>query len=370
MSSVSSVITQTNLPSKVESITEKSKSSELKNTTTNSVDTATILLKDPITSYAPFKSLGIKIQDKEPQGETLVFGHLNPDLDTTASTIAYARIKGAKPRLLGKPDKETIHFFKKFQLDLPELFQGDITGKNVVLIDHNSEAESVVNVKKANILRVIDHHKPSLTFPEPISMTIRPIGATATLMAEKLFRSNKDNKELAGILLCAIISDTLGFISPTTAKRDLIIAKKIAEKYSFDIPTLVKEIMEVKSDIEGTPIPELLKQDGKTMAFKNRKVFVSQIIDNNNKLNSIKKEMVQEMERLAIEKQYDAVLLMQTNTFTKTTVLWIVTKPNDISKIFGRSYNFDEITLKDVVSRKQDIVPKLESALSQKSNVK
>ena len=131
------------------------------------------------------------------------------------------------------------------------------------------------------------------------------------------------------------------------------------EKYQFDANELIKEIMDIKSDIEGIPAKSLLAQDGKMMNFKGKRIFISQIIDNNNILEKMKDEMLKEMENFRKEKNLDAVLLMQTNTFSKTTNLLIVSKPDDIAATFGETKTQYSIKLLNVVSRKHDVVPKL-----------
>lgn len=305
-----------------------------------------------------------RILNKEDKKETVyVIGHANPDADSICSAIVYAGIHGYQPRILNAPDKETLYILKKFNIPIPEIIN-DVTDKTLVLIDHNSKSESALNLKKAKIKRIIDHHRADMSFSEPIDIEIKPVGATATLIAEKMIKKGIENKDYAGILLSAIISDTLGFISPTTTKKDVKIAKTLIEKYQFDINSLIQEIMNIKSDIEGIPARDLLKQDGKMMNFKGRKIFISQIIDNKDYITKIKPEMLKEMERFRKEKNLDAVLLMQTNTFSKSTNLLVVTKPDDIAATFGETKTSYAIPLKDVVSRKHDVVPKLDTALN------
>ena len=154
----------------------------------------------------------------------LVFGHKNPDTDSICSAISLSYLKNqlgfeAKPYALGEVRKEAQFALDYFKVSAPELLT-DVKGKDVILVDHNEDDQSVDNLQDANILEIIDHHKIGMIGTTmPINFRNMPVGSTNTIIFT-LYKENNIEipKDIAGIMMCAIISDTLLFKSPTTLK--------------------------------------------------------------------------------------------------------------------------------------------------------
>ena len=173
--------------------------------------------------------------------ETYVFGHKSPDSDTITSSIVMANLENelgnadAKAYRLGNINKETEFILNYLGIDAPELLDDVEDGANVILVDHNSPAESVDNLENANILKVVDHHKLALETSYPLFLRFEPVGCTETILC-KLYEENgvEITKEIATLMLSAIISDTLLLKSPTTTEDDKAAVEKLAKIAEVD----------------------------------------------------------------------------------------------------------------------------------------
>ena len=161
---------------------------------------------------------------------TLVFGHKSPDTDSTGSPIVWAwylnEVKGeaAKPVLLGEPNTEAAFMLEHFGLEKPEIIGDVAEDAPVVIVDTNNPAELPENVESAQIHSIIDHHKMAgLTTAEPLEIDMRPLcSASSILYARMKTAGVTPTKEMAGLMLSCIISDSLEFRSPTTTDIDRV----------------------------------------------------------------------------------------------------------------------------------------------------
>jgi manganese-dependent inorganic pyrophosphatase len=163
-----------------------------------------------------------------------VVGHKSPDTDTVCSAIAYSLLLkkqkiNAVPAVFGDLNAETKYALDLFKVkDLLKL--KSIKNKKVILVDHNEPSQSPDGIEEAKVAEIIDHHKIGFSSSEPITFIAKPYGSTATIVAEKMINENfKITKQIAGLLLCAILSDTVVFKSTTTTKTDIKIAKDLAK---------------------------------------------------------------------------------------------------------------------------------------------
>ena len=158
-----------------------------------------------------------------------IYGHLSPDTDSIISSIVLAdyqqKIDDRNNVIscrLGKLNKETKYALNYFNVESPVLIT-DLSGADkVFLVDHNSPSQSI-DSENANIIGIIDHHALSdFTFMKPIQIITKPVGSTCTILYE-LYRKNNISisKEIAGLIMSAIISDTLLLRSPSTTQKDI-----------------------------------------------------------------------------------------------------------------------------------------------------
>lgn len=214
-----------------------------------------------------------------------VFGHKIPDTDTVASAISYAwylqEIQGisATPYVLGDINKETAYVLDVF--DVPKPIQLDTVrvGDQVVIVDTNNPEELPDNLDDAEIIEIIDHHKLTggIATKTPLSITMRPMASTASLIytiANPELHSMP--KHIAGLLLSAIISDTLKFKSPTTTREDIEIAGELAKIAEVDLDEHAQAMFANKSDISDLSDHELILSDSKVFTIRDdKKVRVS-----------------------------------------------------------------------------------------------
>jgi manganese-dependent inorganic pyrophosphatase len=204
-----------------------------------------------------------------------IIGHKNPDTDSVCSAIAYQDFltkQGVEARAfaLGELNNETRLVLEKFKVEMPEIISELPRGSEVVLVDHNEEKQTINNVEEVDIVEVFDHHKVDFKTDKPISILIKPLGSTCSIIAEKYFEDDVElDKKIAGLLLAAILSDTLFFRSPTTTAVDKELAGNLAKIAEIDdMEALSLEMFNAKSDLGDIEVGDLIKLDYKTFTFK------------------------------------------------------------------------------------------------------
>ena len=155
-----------------------------------------------------------------------VFGHKNPDSDTICSAIALAYLKSklgvaCTPAAQGELPPETKFILEKFGVAAPAV-KTSFAGEKVFLVDTSDLAQLPEDIKQAEVLGIVDHHKlGDLTTSSPLECWIWPVGCTATVInAMYKYFGVEIPKNIAGIMLCAILSDTVIFKSPTCTPAD------------------------------------------------------------------------------------------------------------------------------------------------------
>lgn len=296
-----------------------------------------------------------------------IIGHRSPDLDSVAAAIAYADLKNKlndgneyKPAIAGNINKETEYILEKFGFEVPEKLES-LAGKEVILVDHNEPSQILEGFEEAEIKEVLDHHKINFSYDKPISFETLPWGSSATIVADKFFFTNVGfNKNLASLMLSAILVDTVITKSPTCTEKDEQIIKKLAKVAKIEDPRdLGIQIFKVRSSIDDLSPQEVIKNDYKEYDFKDGKFFINQIetvdIDN---VNEREQELVDALKTLK-EQGYHSVITFVTDIFKEGSKFWVVTDDEDkMSKALGKSLS-DEIYLEGVMSRKKQVVPML-----------
>ncbi len=302
-----------------------------------------------------------------------VVGHKNPDTDSICSAIAYAELKrrlgtDAIPARLGEPNPETKFVLEKFGFSPPELIES-ADGKKIVLVDHSDKAQSVDGLENAEIVEIIDHHKiGDITTPNPIFFLALPVGCTATVV--KLlydYHGVEIPKNIAGLLLSAILSDTVIFKSATTTEKDIKAAKDLARIAGVDnINAYGIQIKSKLSNVDALSAEEILKRDFKEFDMSGNKVGIGQIelVD----LNLIEKripELISTMKDLKEKESFNGIYLMLTDIIKEGTLLLAVVDDDGVvEKAFGKRLSDNRVWLEKVMSRKKEVVPPLESAYS------
>ncbi len=239
--------------------------------------------------------------------------------------------------------------------------------KKVILVDHNEYAQSVKGIEDAELLEVIDHHRIGDIFTSrPISFRNEIIGSTATIIASMFMENQMQiSKELAGLLLGAILSDTLKFRSPTATLKDQGVASALAKIADLDIDQFAKELFQVTSNLRGKTMRELIQQDIKRFDIDDHPVMVSQIIALElDEVRDIETALREEMEQIVKERSLDLLVVAFTSILENGSVFFGAGAWHSVVKEAFPWKENDPFTLQeDILSRKNQIVPMLTRAI-------
>ncbi|EAD8937252.1 manganese-dependent inorganic pyrophosphatase [Listeria monocytogenes] len=298
--------------------------------------------------------------------KTLVFGHKNPDTDTICSAISYAELKKAQGAdieavRLGELNSETAFVLDYFQVTAPRLVQTVANEvSEVALVDHNERQQSVDDIDDVTVTAVVDHHRvANFETSDPLYYRAEPVGCTTTILL-KMFRENEVevSKTVAGLMLSAIISDTLLFQSPTCTQEDKVAAQKLAQIADVDIQSYGMEMLKAGADVSKKTVAELLL-DAKEFNMNDNKVEIAQInvVDVNDVL-SRRAEVEALMTQNIVDKGLDLYLFVITNILTNDSVgIAIGSKTAVVEEAYGVKFVENQAPLKGVVSRKKQVVP-------------
>ena len=302
--------------------------------------------------------------------ELKIFGHKNPDTDTIMSAIAMTNLENkigenqAKAYRLGNINKETKYALEYFGVNEPELLTKLEENEAVVLVDHNEFGQSAEGIENAKIIRVVDHHKISdFKTSEPLYYTAMPVGCTSTILYEMYKINNVEiDSKTAGLMLSAIISDTLLFKSPTCTTKDVEAAKKLAEIANVDADKYGLEMLKAGTDLSDYTPEELINIDSKPFSSDNGKYQVAQVntaciedvLKNKNEIEKAMKKFIEEND----EKLF--VLLITDVIENNSQVIAIGERQDAVENAFNIKLEDNMGFLPGVVSRKKQVVPVLE----------
>ena len=244
--------------------------------------------------------------------EVIVFGHKSPDTDTICSAIVMAdlqtKIRGKKviPCRLGEINEETKFALKKFNAEAPKFIEKVEEGQKVILVDHNEFSQSVEGIENAKIEAVVDHHRiNNFETSEPLFYYAQPVGCTSTILFE-LYSSNNIEipAQMAGLMLSAIISDTLLLKSPTTTEKDKKALEALAKIADVDVNIYGLEMLKAGTNLDKYTEDELIRLDAKKIEKEDIKYVIAQV--NTVSIPDIlkRKEKIEQEKVLAYQNQY------------------------------------------------------------------
>ena len=298
--------------------------------------------------------------------ETFIFGHKSPDSDSITSSIVMANLEKelgnseVKAYRLGNINKETEFILNYLDMDAPELLESVEDDANVILVDHNSPAESVDNLENANILKVVDHHKLALETSYPLFLRFEPVGCTETILC-KLYEENgvEITKEIATLMLSAIISDTLLLKSPTTTDDDVKAIEKLAKIADINAEEYGLEMLKAGTDLSSFSIDEILSLDAKQIDFKDVKSIVNQV--NTASISDVlemKEELEEGINKIIEEEDLDLFMILITDIVNSNSQVIALGKDASlVEKAYGVTLKDNTVLLEGVVSRKKQVVP-------------
>ncbi|MBS4202013.1 manganese-dependent inorganic pyrophosphatase [Bacillus sp. FJAT-49732] len=304
----------------------------------------------------------------------LIFGHKNPDTDTICSAIVYADIKSRLKQnveavRLGEVNGETQFALDTFNVVAPRLVNtvANETDK-VILVDHNERQQSAADIEQVRVVEVIDHHRiANFETSDPLYFRAEPVGCTATIL-KKIYKENglEIEKPMAGLMLSAIISDSLLFKSPTCTEEDIAAARELADIAGVDADSYGMNMLKAGADVSTKTIEQLLSVDAKEFTMGSAKVEIAQV-------NAVgveevlerKVEIEKALSQVIEQKGLDLFLFVVTDILTNdSTAIAVGQAANAVEQAFNVTLENNKAVLKGVVSRKKQIVPPLTDALS------
>lgn len=302
----------------------------------------------------------------------LVFGHQNPDTDTIGSAIALSYLLNqlnieAEAVALGKPNEETKFVLDYFNIAAPRVINKAADEvENVILVDHNEAQQSVSDIDQVTVKAVIDHHRiANFETNDPLYYRAEPVGCTATILLKIYKEQNVDiPKNIAGLMLSAIISDTLLLKSPTTTNEDIQAAEELAELSELTLEEYGIEMLKAGTNTVDKTAEEVINDDAKTFSMGDDTVRIGQV--NVVDLKSIldrRREIVDVMKKENQENQYDLSILLVTDVIENDSVAIVEGASYRKFEIaFNKPIQLNTVELKNVVSRKKQVVPALTEA--------
>jgi manganese-dependent inorganic pyrophosphatase len=294
-------------------------------------------------------------------------GHKSPDLDSVASAIALADLKNKiydnteyLPAVAGEINIETAYILEKFGIASPKKIE-NAKGLKLFLVDHNEESQMVDGAAEAEIIGVVDHHKINFKSDNPIEFKNLPWGSTCTILArEYLDKKIELDKKLAGLMLSAILVDTVITKSPTCTEIDKEIIVKLAEIAEVaDWQALGMEIFKIRGAVSEMTAEQIIKNDFKDFNFKAGKFGIGQIETVDLHDFAAKEEVLKaELIKMQAAGGYHSLVLFITDIINEGSKFLIVTSDEAaMEKSLGTKLENGQVYIAGILSRKKQVVP-------------
>ncbi|NQP18652.1 manganese-dependent inorganic pyrophosphatase [Streptococcus suis] len=301
----------------------------------------------------------------------LVFGHQNPDTDAIASSYGWAHLerevfgRDAEAVALGTPNEETAFALDYFGVTAPRVVESakaEGVGQ-VILTDHNEFQQSIADIKDVEVAAVIDHHRvANFETANPLYMRLEPVGSASSIV----YRAFKENgvtppKEVAGLLLSGLISDTLLLKSPTTHATDPQVAAELAEIAGVNLEEYGLALLKAGTNLASKSVEELIDIDAKTFGLNGNDVRVAQVntVDIAEVLER-QAEIEAAMTAASAANGYSDFVLMITDIVNSNSeILALGSNMDKVEAAFNFKLENNHAFLAGAVSRKKQVVPQL-----------
>lgn len=302
-------------------------------------------------------------------GKVLIFGHKSPDTDAITSAISFAYLQSsigvdAEAVALGETPEETSYALDYFGVEKPRVVTTvSEEVDEVMLVDHNEAQQSADDIDKVTILSVVDHHRiANFQTADPLYYRAEPVGCTNTILL-KLYKERGVDvpKKIAGLMLSAIISDTLLFKSPTCTEEDISAAKELAEIADVSLEEYGIEMLKAGTNTKDKSADDLLNGDAKNFPMGESTVRVGQVnvVDTNEVLGR-KEELLDAMKAQIDANHYDLFVLLITDILESDSIAIVFGAETDKAEAaFDKPLDDSVLLLDGVVSRKKQVVPQL-----------
>ncbi len=301
----------------------------------------------------------------------LVFGHQNPDSDAIGSSVAFAYLAkeawglDTEAVALGTPNEETAYVLDYFGVQAPRVVESAKAEgvETVILTDHNEFQQSISDIKDVTVYGVVDHHRvANFETANPLYMRLEPVGSASSIVY-RMFKENGVSvpKELAGLLLSGLISDTLLLKSPTTHASDIPVAKELAELAGVNLEEYGLEMLKAGTNLSSKTAAELIDIDAKTFELNGEAVRVAQVntVDINDILARQEEIEVAIQEAIVTECYSDFVLMITDIVNSNSEILALGSNMAKVEAAFEFTLENNHAFLAGAVSRKKQVVPQL-----------
>ncbi|HEP1843218.1 TPA: manganese-dependent inorganic pyrophosphatase [Streptococcus suis] len=306
----------------------------------------------------------------------LVFGHQNPDTDAIASSYGWAHLerevfgRDAEAVALGTPNEETAFALDYFGVTAPRVVESAKAEgvSQVILTDHNEFQQSIADIKDVEVAAVIDHHRvANFETANPLYMRLEPVGSASSIV----YRAAKENgvtlpKEVAGLLLSGLISDTLLLKSPTTHATDPQVAAELAEIAGVNLEEYGLALLKAGTNLASKSAEELIDIDAKTFGLNGNDVRVAQVntVDIAEVLER-QAEIEAAMTAASAANGYSDFVLMITDIVNSNSeILALGSNMDKVEAAFNFKLENNHAFLASAVSRKKQVVPQLTEAFN------
>lgn len=298
----------------------------------------------------------------------IVFGHRSPDTDTICSSLVMAdlqtKIRGEEVTAcrLGEINEETKYVLNYFNAEAPKYIEKVEEGQSVILVDHNEFSQSVEGIENAKIEAVVDHHRiNNFQTSEPLFYYAQPVGCTSTLLFE-LYKMNNIEIEtkIAGLMLSAIVSDTLLLKSPTTTEKDKKAVEELAQIANVNIEEYGLEMLKAGTDLDKYTEEELICLDAKKVEKEDIKYVIAQV--NTVSIPDVlkrKAKIEEEMNKEILAKGLSLFIFVITDIVNSNSEAIVL---GDRTDAISKSYEINDniAVMPGVVSRKKQVLPLVE----------
>ncbi|MFS6210671.1 manganese-dependent inorganic pyrophosphatase [Streptococcus agalactiae] len=301
----------------------------------------------------------------------LVFGHQNPDSDAIGSSVAFAYLAkeawglDTEAVALGTPNEETAYVLDYFGVQAPRVVESAKAEgvETVILTDHNEFQQSISDIKDVTVYGVVDHHRvANFETANPLYMRLEPVGSASSIVY-RMFKENGVSvpKELAGLLLSGLISDTLLLKSPTTHASDIPVAKELADLAGVNLEEYGLEMLKAGTNLSSKTAAELIDIDAKTFELNGEAVRVAQVntVDINDILARQEEIEVAIQEAIVTEGYSDFVLMITDIVNSNSEILALGSNMAKVEAAFEFTLENNHAFLAGAVSRKKQVVPQL-----------
>ncbi len=303
---------------------------------------------------------------------TFIFGHKNPDTDTIASALVMEDLQkelgnDVQAARLGDVSDETQFALDYFKVQAPALLETPLKDKDVILVDHNEFQQSADDISDATITMVVDHHRISnFETAAPLYYRAEPVGCTTTILKKMYEEKGIEIKpEIAGLMISAIISDTLLFKSPTCTEQDKQACEALAKIANVDLNEYGLEMLKAGASVKGKSPEFLLNMDAKSFNMGDKVVRIAQVntVDVNEVLE-IQEDVENEINAIIAKEQYDLFVFVITDILNSdSTAIALGKEQQVVTKAFNTELNGNVAVLPGVVSRKKQVVPPIDELL-------